>query len=139
MARAIHGLPRLSQQSILAAGLNFCPVISDQQFKADAYQILYIVKKIYQSYDRSRVNPDICIDSKCIIKSLQNSEPVIMLRHEHAVLIVGADYESDSRYPDSYVIKYLHILDPASPPDAIKKERIIPFLTACGADLFIAY
>jgi hypothetical protein len=116
-----------------------CPDISDQQYRADAYQLLFIVKQLYLSHDQGRVKPDICTDAKCLVHSLQGGDPIIMLKQDHAVLIVGADYDIFPQYPDSPVVRYLHILDPATRPDDPKKEKVIPFLDACKTDLFVAY
>ena len=127
----------VSQSELIGSARRVCPMLSTKGRAADAYEIAFSIASTLQIYDRPRTNPTICPDIECIVGSLRNRHPVIMLGAGHAVVIVGMDYAVRGTGPKPLiVVERVFVLDPASKSAEVQTWSPFGF---CKADVFIAY
>jgi Papain-like cysteine protease AvrRpt2 len=145
-SRAFLHLPEVSQDQILADATRLCPQIP-KQLGASLSQIAHTIDYMEATYDKATpVKPVWCTDADCIIRSLTNQRPVIMLRpgHDsgHAVLLVGVDYDSNptgnnpTQDKTVDIVQTLYILDPMNQEPTIQAQSLYE---VCHADAFISY
>lgn len=145
-ARAFLHLPEVSQNQILADATHLCPQIPNQ-LGASLSQIAHTIDYMEATYDKTApVQPTWCTDADCIISSLTNQRPLIMLKPGqdagHAVLLVGVDYDSNPTGNNPAhdkpvdVVQTFYILDPANKAPIIETRSLYE---VCRSDAFISY
>lgn len=147
-AREFLRLFHISKDDLHSEPFKQCPNLANSTRKTrDLYQIIVAIKTLKQTYDGERVNLRFCINIDCIVESLRNQRPVIMmLNGDHAVLVIGMDYYDSNRFRETlitmenirYLPKMLQILDPRQegPQPKIDNMTVKEF---CGADAFITF
>ncbi|MBV8926319.1 MAG: hypothetical protein JOZ74_13210, partial [Bradyrhizobium sp.] len=137
--RDYMGLYHVPQDEMIRQASGFCPSLQSQREGADAYQIAYAIDGTLRRYDMPRTNPHFCSEPKCMIQSLANRHPIIVLSSGHAVVLVGMDYalRPVTNSPEPLVIiKRLFILDPAK--EHAEAETWSVF-SLCKVDGLLAY
>jgi len=131
-------LPHITQTTLLSSAAKFCPLLPTQNRGADAYQIIYTIKHVLLRYDESRTSPHFCINPPCLIASLVQGHPIILLGNDHTVLLVGVDYvlsPSKSTPTPTITLQRLYLLDPAG--NGLVETSLPAIL--CRVDVAIAY
>lgn len=128
------------QQKLVDLANSQCKVPEDQM--PSMYQIADVINYVEANYDKAHpIQPKLCTDAECIISSVYNQQPVIMLLHGeegkgHAVLVVGVDYDTGMAQGQRvYIPRTFSVLDPADKP----RRRTVTLWEACRADAFISY
>lgn len=112
-----------------------------QDRAASAYQIFFAIQKLSESYDMGLIKPSFCSRPECLLESLTNGRPVMMLRPGsgvgHAVLLVGMDFVYDKEEGGKQLIipRKLHILD----PEGDGKLKKISCFDIASVDAFIVF
>lgn len=135
MARAYRGLKHISQDDIISRSASYCPKLSEQQYGADAYQIMYMISILERSFDGGSRSHELCSMTECIAEAIHRRHPVIMLHAGHAVLIVGVEYMKPSSRDDPFLVRDFLVYDPSGNGEM----DTISILSACRGDVFIVY